>query len=64
MGALSCMVQGMMLLVAGCVGKTLQTQAADHSPVLEMHLHVALKVCRHTKGFSTFWATLAPHLGV
>lgn len=62
--ALSPVVHVVMPLVAGSVGKALLANAADHSPVLGVHLHVALQVCNHTEGLTTVRAAVTPHLGV
>ncbi len=58
------MVHVLVLLVAGCVGKALLAEAADHRPVLRVHLHVALQVCDQTEGFAALRAAVTPHLGV
>lgn len=53
-----------MLLVAAGVRKALLAEAADHSLLFGVHLHVALQVRDQTEGLTTLWATVASHLGV
>lgn len=63
-GVLSLVVHVLMLLVGGCVGKALLTDAADHRLVFRVHVHVALQVCDQTEGLATLGAAVTCHLGV
>lgn len=58
------MVHVMVLLVTFCGGKALLAEAADHSLVLRVHLHVTLQVGDQTEGLAALRAAMTPHLGV
>lgn len=63
-GVLSLVVRVLVLLEAGCVGKALLTDAADHRALLQVHVHVALQVGHQTEGLAALGAAVAFHLGV
>lgn len=58
------MVGVLVLLVAGCVGEALLAEAADDRELLQVHVHVALQVCRQAEGLATLGAAVAFHLRV
>lgn len=58
------MLQLLVLLVTGRVGKALLTEAADHRPLFSVHVHVALQVREQAEGLATLRAAVARHLGV
>lgn len=54
----------LVLLEAGCVGKTLLTHTAYHTLAFGVHFHVALEVGGQAEGLATLRTALALHLGV
>lgn len=57
-------MRGLVLLVAGCIGKALLTDAADNRELFHVHVHVALQVCEQTEGLAALGAAVAFHLRV
>lgn len=61
---LHAMVHLLVLLKAGHVGEVLLANTAVIRESLAVNLHVALQVCKLTKGLSAIRATVTSHLGV